>query len=93
LTSQKEEVARYERELLVWVPHCTLAMRVDAKRLSDAIATATTLPLPWVVPQMRLALVQFDRERVDLLRVFPWQGAPVRRRRAPGRRIGDGRVG
>jgi len=55
----------------VWVPHCTIAVRVDGTRLSDAIATATTLPLPWVVPQMRLALVQFDRERVDLLRVFP----------------------
>jgi 2'-5' RNA ligase len=54
----------------VWVPHCTLAMRVDATRLSDAIAIATTLSLPWVVPQMRLALVQFDRERVNLLRLF-----------------------
>jgi hypothetical protein len=77
----------------MWVPHCTLAMRVDARRFADAIAAAATLPLPWMATQMRLAIVQFDQSRVDLLRVFPWQGAPVRRRRAPGRRLGDGRVG
>jgi 2'-5' RNA ligase len=54
----------------VWVPHCTLATQVDARRVADAFAAAATLPLPWVVPQMRLALVQFDRERVDLVRRF-----------------------
>ena len=77
----------------VWVPHCTLAMRVDARRLSDAIATATTLTLPWVATQMRLAIVQFDQGRVELLHVFPWQGSPVRRRRSPVRRAGDGLSG
>jgi hypothetical protein len=55
----------------VWVPHCTLAMRVDARRLSEAIAAATTQTLPWVATQLRLALVQFDQGRVELLRVFP----------------------
>jgi hypothetical protein len=43
----------------VWVPHCTLATRVDASRLSDVIAAAATLTLPWVVTQVRLAVVQF----------------------------------
>jgi 2'-5' RNA ligase len=76
----------------VWVPHCTVAMRVDATRLSDAIAAAATLPLPWVATQVRLAIVQFDQGRVDLLRVFSWQGALVRRRRAPVHRTGDGQV-
>jgi hypothetical protein len=67
-------------------------MRVDATRLSDAIAAAATLPLPWVATQVRLAIVQFDQGRVDLLRVFSWQGALVRRRRAPVHRTGDGQV-
>jgi 2'-5' RNA ligase len=73
----------------VWVPHCTLATRVDASRLSDAIAAAATLTLPWVATQVRLAMVQFDQVGVELLRIFPWQGSPVRRRRSPVRRAGD----
>ena len=76
----------------VWVPHCTLATRVDARRFSDAIAAAATLTLPWVATQVRLAIVQFDQGRVDLLRVFPWQGSPVCCRRSPVRRTGDGQV-
>jgi hypothetical protein len=55
----------------VWVPHCTLATRVDASRLSDAIAAAATLTLPWVATQVRLAIVQFDQGRVETLKVFP----------------------
>jgi 2'-5' RNA ligase len=58
----------------VWVPHCTLAGRVDVSRVSEAIAAAATLPLPWVTAQVRLAMVQFDHVRVELLKVFPWQG-------------------
>jgi hypothetical protein len=77
----------------VWVPHCTLATRVDASRLFGAIAAAATLPPPWVANQVRLAIVQFDQGRVELLRVFPWQGSPVRRRRSPIRRTGDGLSG
>jgi hypothetical protein len=57
----------------VWVPHCTLAGRVETSRLSEAIAAAATLPLPFVANQVRLAIVQFDQLRVDLLKVFPWQ--------------------
>jgi 2'-5' RNA ligase len=72
----------------VWVPHCTLATRVDASQLSDAIAAAATLALPWAVTQVRLAIVQFDQGRVQLLRVFPWQESPVRRHRSPIRRSG-----
>ena len=56
----------------VWVPHCTLAGRLDAGRLSEAIAAVATLTLPWVANQVRLAIVQFDQARVELLRVFPW---------------------
>jgi 2'-5' RNA ligase len=77
----------------VWVPHCTLATRVDASRLSDAIAAAATLTLPWVATQVRLAMVQFDQVGVELLRIFPWQGSPVRRRRSPVRRADDGLSG
>jgi 2'-5' RNA ligase len=77
----------------VWVPHCTLATRVDTSRLSDAIAAAATLTLPWVATQVRLAMVQFDQVGVELLRIFPWQGSPVRRRRSPVRRAGDGLSG
>jgi hypothetical protein len=77
----------------VWVPHCTLATRVDASRLSDAIAAAATLTLPRVATQVRLAMVQFDQVGVELLRIFPWQGSPVRRRRSAGRRAGDGLSG
>ncbi len=55
----------------VWVPHCTLAGRVDASRLSEAISATATLTLPWVADQVRLAIVQFDQWRVDMLRVFP----------------------
>jgi hypothetical protein len=55
----------------VWVPHCTLAGRVEVSRLSEAIAAAATPTLPWVATQMRLAIVQFDQVRVELLRVFP----------------------
>jgi 2'-5' RNA ligase superfamily len=56
----------------MWVPHCTLAGRLDAGRLSEAIAAAAALPLPWVANQVRLAIVQFDQARMELLRVFPW---------------------
>jgi hypothetical protein len=35
-------------------------------------AAAATLTLPWVAKQVRLAIVQFDQSRVELLRVFPW---------------------
>jgi 2'-5' RNA ligase len=73
----------------VWVPHCTLATRVDANRLSNAIAGAANLTLPWVATQVRLAIVQFDPGRVELLRAFPWQGSPVRRCRSPARRADD----
>jgi 2'-5' RNA ligase len=58
----------------VWVPHCTLAGRVEASRLSEAIAAAATLTLPWVANQVRLAIVKFDQLRVEMLRVFPLQG-------------------
>ena len=58
----------------MWVPHCTLAGRLDAGRYSEAIAAAAALPLPWVANQVRLAIVQFDQSRVELLRVFPWLG-------------------
>lgn len=68
-----------------WVPHCTLAARVDAGQLSDAIATAAALTLPWVTSQVRLAIVQFDQARVELLRVFPEPGSIVRRRISPVR--------
>jgi 2'-5' RNA ligase len=74
----------------VWVPHCTLATRVDASRVSDAIAAAATLNLPWVVTRVRLAMVRFDQGCVELLNVFPWQGLPVRRRMSPFRRAGGG---
>jgi 2'-5' RNA ligase len=77
----------------VWVPHCTLATQVDASQLSDAIAAAATLALPWVATQVRLAIVQFDQGRVQLLRVFPWQGSPGRRHRSPIRRSGGGPSG
>ena len=63
----------------VWVPHCTLATRVDTSRVSEAIATAATLPLPWVATQVRLAMVRFDQGCVELLKVFPWHECPVRR--------------
>jgi 2'-5' RNA ligase len=55
----------------VWVPHCTLAGRVEVSRLSAAIAAAAIPTLPWVATQVRLAIVQFDQVRVELLRVFP----------------------
>jgi 2'-5' RNA ligase len=58
----------------VWVPHCTLAGRVDASRLSEAIAAAATLSLPMVANQVQLAIVQFDQLRVEMLRGFPLQG-------------------
>jgi 2'-5' RNA ligase len=77
----------------VWAPHCTLATRVDAGRLADAVSTAATLALPWVATRVRLAMVQFDPGGVELLRVFPWQGSPVRRRRSPVRRAGGGLSG
>ena len=74
----------------VWVPHCTLATRVDASQLPDAITAAATLALPWVATQVWLAMVRFDPGRVELLRVFPWQGSPVRRRMSPVRRADGG---
>jgi hypothetical protein len=77
----------------VWVPHCTLATQVEAGRLSDAITTAATLALPRAVPRVRLAIVRFDQGRVELLRVFPWQGSPARRNMSPVRRIGSGPSG
>jgi 2'-5' RNA ligase len=58
----------------VWVPHCTLAGRVDTSRVSEAIAAAATLALPWKAKEVRLAIVQFDQLRVELLQVFPSQG-------------------
>ncbi len=75
----------------VWVPHCTLATRLDVGHLSDAIAAAATLTLPWVATQVRLAMAEFDQGRVELLRVFPWQGAPAHCRVFPVRRVGGGR--
>jgi 2'-5' RNA ligase len=77
----------------VWVPHCTLAGRVDACRVSEAIAAAATLTLPWVAKEVRPAIVQFDHVRVELLRVFPWQGSSVRRGMSPVRRAGGGLSG
>jgi 2'-5' RNA ligase len=76
----------------VWVPHCTLAGRVEASRVSEAIAAATPT-LPWVATEVRLAIVQFDQVRVELLKIFPWQGSPVRRRMSPVRRAGGGLPG
>jgi hypothetical protein len=90
-TLRVDELARSQSG--VWVPHCTLATRVDASRLSDAIADAATCTLPWVATQVRLVIVQFDPGCVELLRVFPWQGSPVRRRRSPVCRAGDGLSG
>jgi 2'-5' RNA ligase len=55
----------------VWVPHCTLAGRVDAGRVSEAIAAAATLTLPWEANEVRLAIVRFDQSCVELLKVFP----------------------
>jgi hypothetical protein len=55
----------------VWVPHCTLAGRLEASRVSEAIAAAATLTLPWEANEVRLAIVQFDQLRVELLKVFP----------------------
>jgi 2'-5' RNA ligase superfamily len=75
----------------VWVPHGTLATRLDAGRLSDAIAAAATLTLPWVATQVRLAIVRFDQGCVELLRVFPWQESPAHRRVSPVRRVGSDR--
>jgi 2'-5' RNA ligase len=54
----------------VWVPHCTLATRVDIRRLSDAIAAAAAWTLPWVATLVRLAVVQFDQGRVETLKVY-----------------------
>jgi 2'-5' RNA ligase superfamily len=56
-----------------WVPHCTLAGRVDTNRVSEAIAAATTLALPWKASEAGLAIVQFDQLRVELLQVFSCQ--------------------
>lgn len=53
----------------VWVPHCTLATRVDIRRLSDAIATAAAWTLPWVATPVRLAVVQFDQDCVETLKI------------------------
>jgi len=53
----------------VWVPHCTLAMRLDIGRLSVAIAAAATWPLPWVATPVRLAVVQFDHRCVETLHI------------------------
>jgi 2'-5' RNA ligase len=53
----------------VWVPHCTLATRLDIRRLSAAIAAAAAWPLPWVATPVRLAVVQFDQNRVEMLHV------------------------
>src|SRR2546425_8106382 len=39
----------------VWMPHCTLAMRMDISRLSAAIAAAATWPVPWVATPVRLS--------------------------------------
>jgi 2'-5' RNA ligase len=70
----------------VWVPHCTLATRVDAGRLSEAMAAAATWTLPWVATSVQLAMVRFDPQRVELLRTFAWRGSS-------GRRTGHGFVG
>ena len=77
----------------VWVPHCTLAGRVEASRLSEAIAAAAVPTLPWVANEVRLAIVQFDQVHVELLKVFPWQGSPVPRRMSPARRASGGLSG
>jgi 2'-5' RNA ligase len=77
----------------VWVPHCTLATRVDPSRLSEALAAAATLTLPRVATQVRLAIVQFDPVRVELLRVFPPPGSPDRRHMSPVHRAGGGLPG
>jgi 2'-5' RNA ligase len=53
----------------VWVPHCTLATRVDIRRLSDAIAIAAAWTLPWVATPVRLAVVQFDQDCVETLKI------------------------
>jgi len=53
----------------VWVPHCTLATRVDLRRLSEAIVAAAAWPLPWVATLVRLVVVQFDQGRVETLHV------------------------
>jgi hypothetical protein len=48
-----------------------LAGRMEASRLSEAIAAAATPTLPWVANEVRLAIVQFDQVHVELLKVFP----------------------
>jgi hypothetical protein len=56
----------------IWIPHCTLAGRLEAGQCSEAIAVAAGLTLPWVANQVRLAIVRFDQACVELLQVFPW---------------------
>jgi 2'-5' RNA ligase len=72
----------------VWVPHCTLATRVDADRISETFAAAATLTLPWRASLVRLAIVEFDQGRVDLLKVFPWHRSPMHRCTSPCRPAG-----
>jgi hypothetical protein len=65
----------------VWVPHCTLATQLGAHHVSAAVATAATLPLPRAALPAGLAVVEFDRTRVELLQAIPWQTSPTFRRK------------
>jgi 2'-5' RNA ligase len=72
----------------LWVPHCTLAERVAAGRLSDAIAAAATLGLPWAAAEVRLAVVRFDRVCVERLHLCPGAEDPGCSGLSPARRAG-----
>ena len=43
----------------VWVPHCTLAMDVEADRFGDALAIAGRVPLPLPARLIEIGIVEF----------------------------------
>jgi hypothetical protein len=58
----------------VWVPHCSLTGRVEGSRLQDGFTVAAETPLPFAANHLRLAMVQFDRSGVEMLKVIPMDG-------------------
>jgi hypothetical protein len=54
----------------VWVPHCSLTGRLDSSQVQDGIMVAAETPLPFVTQHIELAVVEFDRSGVKMLKVI-----------------------
>lgn len=54
-----------------WVPHCSLAIRIDEDKLKRAIDIAKTMPLPLSASSIEYVVIEHDGQQAKILQSFP----------------------